>query len=59
MAKLSKKDIDKLPKKLKVKLLKFGFERLDHAISHVPYFHEDHPKECALWHDIMEALEDE
>lgn len=58
MAKLSKKDIKKLPESLKVKLLKFGFERLDKAVSNAPYFHEDHPDECALWHDIMKELEE-
>ena len=59
MMTLSKNDIKKLPKKLQIKLLKFGFKKLDYAVSNEPYFHEDYPEDCALWRDIMEALEDE
>lgn len=56
---MKKKDIDKLPDHLKVDLIKLGYKYLDEQISTGHYYGQSQPKRCALWHDIMQALEDE
>lgn len=55
---LKKKDIDKLPDDIKIKLIKYGFKRIDKEISSSRYYNQSNPKECALWHDILRILEE-
>jgi hypothetical protein len=54
---LSDEDIAKLPEELKIKLIQYGWKKLEKKMTNI-YANQSNPKLVRLWHDIMESIEE-